>query len=45
MPIALFALTVSAFAICTSEFVIVGMLLNISQDMSARINCVPQLRC
>lgn len=33
MPVALFALTVGAFAICTSEFVIVGMLLNISHDL------------
>lgn len=37
MPIALFALTVGAFAICTSEFVIVGMLLNISHDMSISV--------
>jgi DHA1 family inner membrane transport protein len=37
MPIALFALTVGAFAICTSEFVIVGMLLNISHDMSVSV--------
>jgi len=37
MPVALFALTVGAFAICTSEFVIVGMLLNISHDMSISV--------
>ncbi|MBK0097290.1 MFS transporter [Erwinia sp. S63] len=37
MPVALFALTVGAFAICTSEFVIVGMLLNISHDLSISV--------
>lgn len=37
MPVALLALAVGAFAICTSEFVIVGMLLNISHDMSISV--------
>lgn len=38
MPIAVYALAVGAFAICTTEFVIVGLLLNISQDLAISIS-------
>lgn len=33
MPIAIYALSIGAFAICTTEFVIVGLLLEISRDL------------
>ena len=33
MPIAVYALAIGAFAICTTEFVIVGLLLEISRDL------------
>lgn len=33
MPVAIYALSIGAFAICTTEFVIVGLLLEISRDL------------
>lgn len=38
MPIAILALAVGAFAICTSEFVIMGLLLDIARDMNIPIS-------
>ncbi|MGF9564502.1 MFS transporter [Neorhizobium sp. JUb45] len=38
MPLAVYALAVGAFAICTTEFVIVGLLLNISKDFAISIS-------
>ncbi|CDG20051.1 Inner membrane transport protein ydhP [Xenorhabdus poinarii G6] len=38
MPLAVYALAIGAFAICTTEFVIVGLLLNISNDLSISIS-------
>lgn len=37
MPIAIFALAVGAFAICTSEFVIMGLLLDVARDLHISI--------
>ena len=37
MPIALFALTLSAFAIGTTEFVIVGLVPTIAQDLGVTL--------
>ena len=37
MPIALFALTLSAFAIGTTEFVIVGLVPTIAQDLGVSL--------
>ncbi len=39
MPIALLALTISAFAIGTTEFVIVGLLPTIAADLAVRLGC------
>lgn len=38
MPIAIFALAVGAFAICTSEFVIMGLLLDLARDLHIPIS-------
>lgn len=43
MPIAVYALAIGAFAICTTEFVIVGLLLNISNDLSISISSAGML--
>jgi MFS transporter, DHA1 family, inner membrane transport protein len=38
MPLAVYALAVGAFAICTTEFVIVGLLMSISKDLAISIS-------
>ncbi|EDT03406.1 MFS transporter [Burkholderia ambifaria] len=38
MPIAIFALAIGAFAICTSEFVIMGLLLDVARDLHISIS-------
>ncbi len=38
MPIAVYALAVGSFAICTTEFVIMGLLLNISTDLNISLS-------
>ena len=40
MPIALFALTLSAFAIGTTEFVIVGLVPTIAQDLGVTLSLI-----
>ncbi|CAB3756394.1 Inner membrane transport protein YdhP [Paraburkholderia solisilvae] len=37
MPVAIFALAIGAFAICTSEFVIMGLLLDVARDLHISI--------
>lgn len=43
MPLAVYALAIGAFAICTMEFVIVGLLLNISNDLFISISSAGML--
>ncbi|QVN20342.1 MFS transporter [Burkholderia pyrrocinia] len=38
MPVAIFALAIGAFAICTSEFVIMGLLLDVARDLHISIS-------
>lgn len=38
MPVAIFALALGAFAISTTEFVILGLLLNVAQDFSISVS-------
>lgn len=37
MPIAIYALAIGAFAICTSEFVIMGLLLEVAKDLGVSV--------